>query len=99
MSIRSFYHLIQTLGSRPGYIYKITSMSKEKYKPDSRLQNLADTEDATPSKNAEKLVTVKKKDTAEDKENEFLLHDKPSDEQMHESFDDLREDHLDEEAD
>ena len=74
-------------------------MSKEQYKPDSRLRNVAETEDASSSKDAEKLVEVKKEDTAEDKENEFLIHEKPSDEQMHESFDDRREDHMDEEAD
>lgn len=74
-------------------------MSKEQYKPDSRLKNVAETDDASSSKDAEKLVEVKKEDTVEDKENEFLIHEKPSDEQMHESFDDLREDQMDEEAD
>ena len=74
-------------------------MSKEQYKSDSRLKNVDDTEDASTSKDAEKLVQVKKEDTAEDKDNEFLIHEKPSDEQMHKSFDDLRKDHMDEEAD
>ncbi|WP_411274388.1 hypothetical protein [Daejeonella sp.] len=74
-------------------------MSKEQYKPDDRLKNVADTEDASSSKSAEKLVNIKKNDTAEDKDNKFLIHEKPSDEQMHESFDDLRKDHIDEETD
>lgn len=74
-------------------------MSGEELRPDSRLKNIAETTDASPKDDSEKLVQVKKKDNAEDKDNEFLLHEKPSDEQMHESFDDLREDHKDEESD
>ena len=74
-------------------------MSKDKNKPDRSLRNLAETEDASSGKDGEKLVPVKKKDTSEDKENKFLIHEQPSDEQMHESFDDLRKDHMEEEAD
>ncbi len=74
-------------------------MSKDEYQADSRLRNVAKTEDASVSKDAEKLVKVKKGDTAEDKENKFIIREKPSDEQMNKSFDDLRENPQDEEAD
>ncbi len=74
-------------------------MSGEELRPDSRLKNITETTDASLKDDSEKLVQVKKKDNAEDKDNEFLLHEKPSDEQMHESFDDLRQDHKDEESD
>ena len=56
-------------------------------------------EDASPGKDSDKLVEVKKKDNSEDKDNKFILHEKPADEQMYESFDDLRKDHMDKEAD
>ena len=74
-------------------------MSKDEYKADSRLKNVSDKVDASPSKDSDKLVKVKKEDNAADEDNEFILHEKPADEQMHESFDDLRKDHMDEEAD
>lgn len=74
-------------------------MSGEELRPDSRLKNIDKTADASPERDSDKLVQVKKKDDAEDKDNEFLLHEKPSDEQMHESFDDLRDNPKDEEAD
>lgn len=99
MSISSFYKAIQTLAKQLGYILIEFNMSKEKYKPDNRLKNVADKEDASSSKDADKLIKVKKEDTAEDQENDFVIHEKPADEQMHESFDDLRNDHMDEEAD
>jgi len=74
-------------------------MSKEHYSPNKRLKNTAENEDASPGKDSDKLIEVKKKDTAEDKKNEFLLHEKPFDEQMNKSFSDLRKNHMDEEAD
>jgi len=74
-------------------------MSKEHYSPNKRLKNTTENEDASPGKDSDKLIEVKKKDTAEDKKNEFLLHEKPFDEQMNESFSDLRKNHMDEEAD
>ena len=74
-------------------------MSKNQHKADSRLKNVSDKEDASPSKDSDKLVKVKKEDNAEDEDNEFILHEKPADEQMYESFDDLRKDHMDKEAD
>ena len=73
-------------------------MSKDQYKVDSRLKNISEKGGAS-SNQTDKLVEVKKRDNAEDKENKFLVHDKPFDEQMYESFDDLRNDHKDEEAD
>jgi hypothetical protein len=66
---------------------------------DSRLKNTAEKKDASTDKSAGKLIEVKKRDNGEDKENKFLLYDKPFDEQMHQSFDDLRDDQRDEEAD
>ena len=74
-------------------------MSNEQYKQDGRLKNTSEKQDASPSKHADKLIEVKKKDTAEDKDNEFLIYETPFDEQMHESFDDLRKDRTDEEGD
>ena len=74
-------------------------MSKDQHKADSRLKNVSSKEDASPGKDSDKLVEVKKEDNSEDKDNKFILHEKPADEQMHESFDDLRMDHMDEEAD
>ncbi len=50
------------------------------------------------SKDAEKLVEVRKTDTAEDSDNDFLVHEKPFDEQMHES-DSPERNSADEEAD
>jgi hypothetical protein len=73
-------------------------MSKDEYQADSRLRNVDNTEDASTSKDADKLVKVKKVDSAEDKENKFVIHEKPSDEQINKSFDDLRENPQDEEA-
>lgn len=74
-------------------------MSKEEGKQDPRLKNTSNSHDASTSKDSEKLIEVKKKDNAEDKDNDFRVHDKPFDEQMHESFEDLRKDHMDEEGD
>ena len=74
-------------------------MSKDQHKADSRLKNVSSKEDASPGKDSDKLVEVKKEDNSDGKENKFILHEKPADEQMHESFDDLRKDHMDEEAD
>ncbi len=59
-------------------------MNKEHHKSDSRLKNISEKEDASASKNADKLVEVRKKDTGEDKDNEFVVHQQPFDEQMHE---------------
>jgi hypothetical protein len=67
-------------------------MSKHEGKQDPRLKNTDQTEDASVKKGSEKLIKVKKEDNAEDKDNEFRVLEKPSDEQMHESFDDLRKD-------
>ncbi len=73
-------------------------MSKGKIQTDQRLNtNTADA--STSKKGAEKLIEVRKRDNAEDRDNHFILHEKPFDEQMHTSFDDLREDQKDEEAD
>ena len=74
-------------------------MSKDQHKADSRLKNVSSKEDASPGKDSDKLVEVKKEDNSEDKENKFILQEKPADEQMYESFDDLRKEHMDEEAD
>ena len=74
-------------------------MSKDQHEADSRLKNVSSKEDASPGKDSDKLVEVKKEDNSEDKENKFILHEKPADEQMYESFDDLRKKHMDEEAD
>ena len=74
-------------------------MSKDQHEADSRLKNVSSKEDASPGKDSDKLVEVKKEDNSEDKENKFILHEKPADEQMYESFDDLRKEHMDEEAD
>ncbi|MBC7758770.1 MAG: hypothetical protein H7069_07945 [Phormidesmis sp. FL-bin-119] len=74
-------------------------MSKDQHKADSRLKNVSSKEDASSGKDSDKLVEVKKEDNSEDRKNKFILHEKPADEQMYESFDDLRKDHLDEEAD
>jgi hypothetical protein len=74
-------------------------MNTDQNRQDSRLKNTAEKKDASPDKSADKLIEVKKRDNGEDKENKFLLHDKPFDEQMHQSFDDLRDDQRDEEAD
>jgi len=74
-------------------------MSKEHYKADNRLKNISENQDASATKDDEKLIEVKKKDTSQDKKNEFLVHQKPADEQMHESFDDLRKDNMDQKAD
>jgi hypothetical protein len=74
-------------------------MNKEQHKPDERLNNVEEKNDASSNKHAPKLIEVKKKDTSEDKDNEFLVHEKPFDEQMHESFTDLRNDLMDEEGD
>ena len=74
-------------------------MSKDQHKADNRLKIVSSKEDASTSKDSDKLVEVKKEDNSEDKENKFILHEKPADEQMYESFDDLRKEHMDEEAD
>ena len=74
-------------------------MSKDQHEADSRLKNVSSKEDASPGKDSDKLVEVKKEDNSEDKENKFILQEKPADEQMYESFDDLRKKHMDEEAD
>ena len=74
-------------------------MSKDQHEADSRLKNVSSKEDASPGKDSDKLVEVKKEDNSEDKENKFILQEKPADEQMYESFDDLRKEHMDEEAD
>jgi hypothetical protein len=63
-------------------------MSTPTGKPDSRLNNIAKTEDASTEKDSKKLIEVKKKDTAEDDDNDFVIYDKPFDEQMHDSADD-----------
>lgn len=73
-------------------------MSKEQHRSDDRLKNVSEKEDASVSKDSAKLIEVKKKNTAEDKENEFLVHQKPFDEQMHES-DDTGQHYGDEEGD
>ncbi|MEJ7778379.1 MAG: hypothetical protein WKF68_02215 [Daejeonella sp.] len=75
-------------------------MSKDKIQADPRLNNIARKDDvSTSKKGTDKLIEVKKRDNAEDNDNNFVLHEKPFDEQMHNSFDDLREDQKDEEAD
>lgn len=73
-------------------------MSKEQHRSDDRLKNVSEKEDASVSKDSAKLIEVKKKNTAEDKENEFLVHQKPFDEQMHVS-DDTGQHYGDEEGD
>lgn len=70
-------------------------MTKKYYTPDERLDNIKESEDSSFKKDTEKLVEVKKKDTAEDADNDFTVYDKPFDEQMHDSSEN---DH-DEEAD
>lgn len=72
-------------------------MSKEELKPDSRLENISEKRVESTTKDEEKLIEVKKEDTSEDEANEFLVHEKPADEQMHESFDDIRKDDIDKE--
>ncbi len=74
-------------------------MNKEQHRSDSRLKNISEKEDASASKKSVKLIEVKKKDTGEDKENKFLVHEKPFDEQMHESPGDLENNNSGEEAD
>ncbi|SKB28911.1 hypothetical protein [Daejeonella lutea] len=64
-------------------------MSKEQHRSDNRLKNVSAQEDASASKDADKLVEVRKTDTAEDSENDFVVHEQPFDEQMHEP--DVRE--------
>ncbi len=74
-------------------------MGKEQQRPDSRLKNIKEEEDASTTRNADRIVEVRKTDNAADKDNEFVLHEKPFDEQMNESSDDLKNDYRDEEAD
>ncbi|MEJ7692721.1 hypothetical protein [Daejeonella sp.] len=74
-------------------------MSKEYHRSDNRLKNISEKEDASPSKDADKLIEVRKKDTGEDKDNEFVVHEKPFDEQMHEPSDDQEKHRSDEDAD
>ena len=65
-------------------------MTKNTGKPDSRLNNIEKTEDASPKKDSDKLVEVKKTDTAEDDDPKYVGHEKPFDEQMHEPEDDSK---------
>jgi rubrerythrin len=74
-------------------------MNRVEEKAGHRLNHMHNTEDASSKKDTGKLIEVKKKDTARDKNNNFIVHEKPSDEQMYESFDDLRKDHIDKKAD
>ena len=74
-------------------------MNKVEEKAGHKLNKMHNTEDASSKKDTGKLIEVKKKDTARDKNNKFIVHEKPSDEQMYESFDDLRKDHIDKKAD
>lgn len=74
-------------------------MSKEQKRPDSRLKNIDRQVDASHKKGAGNLIEVRKTDSAEDRDNEFVLHEKPFDEQMNESFEDLRKNNSDEDAD
>lgn len=74
-------------------------MNRDEEKPGHRLNNIHNTEDDFSKKVTGKLIEVKKKDTAKDKNNNFIVHEKPFDEQMYDSFDDLRKDHMDKKAD
>ncbi|HEY1010420.1 MAG: hypothetical protein ACO1NS_06035 [Daejeonella sp.] len=74
-------------------------MSKEEQRPDSRIKNIEPEEDASATKDAPRIVEVRKRDNAADKDNKFVLHQKPFDEQMNESYDDRRSNYSDEEAD
>ena len=73
-------------------------MNRVEEKAGQRLNNMHNTEDASSKKGTGKLIEVKKKDSPRDKNNKFIVHEKPSDEQMYESFDDLRKDHIDKKA-
>lgn len=82
-----------------GYVILVKEiMSKDKIQADHRLNaNCVDA--STGKKGTEKLIEVRKRDNAEDRDNTFILHERPFDEQMYNSFDDLRKDQKDEEAD
>ena len=68
-------------------------MAKDEIEADPRLNNTSKEVDASIGKKGNnKLVEVRKKDSAQDRENKFTIHEKPFDEQMHDSFDDLRKD-------
>ncbi len=72
-------------------------MTKDEIKADPRLNNTAKEVDASVSKKGNnKLIEVKKKDSAQDRDNKFTIHEKPFDEQMYNSFDDLRKAQRDE---
>ncbi len=75
-------------------------MSKDEMEADARLKNTAKEVDSSVSKKGNnKLIEVKKKDSAQDKKSKFTIHEKPFDEQMHNSFDDIRKDQKGEEDD
>ncbi|MHB1176882.1 MAG: hypothetical protein ACYCZO_00965 [Daejeonella sp.] len=75
-------------------------MSKDEIQAGSKLNHISKKGDpSTSTKDMDKLIEVRKKDNAEDKDNRFILHENPFDEQMYDSFDDLREGQKDEEGD
>lgn len=62
-------------------------MAKESYKPDPGLRKSPETDENIPNSNKEKKLIVVKK-----KENKLKSHEKPFDEQMYESFEEIRKD-------
>ncbi len=74
-------------------------MNREGGKQHPELKNLRETADASKPNNDKKLIEVKKRDTAEDSDNNFVVHEEPFDEQMSGSFRDSDDGNFDEEAD